>query len=169
LSAGLKAKPALRPFLPADTPVLIEIFKCAIEVLAAEDYDEEQCRAWASRMVDEEAQRERLSANLTLVALLDGDAAGFISLKHQELIDLLFVHPNHARKGVATALCEAVEKLAAARKTPALVTFASDTAKPFFERRGYVSQYRNTVEMNGVWLGNTNMKKMLETVPEQKA
>lgn len=169
MSAGLKAKPALRPFLTADTPVLIEIFKTSIEVLAAEDYDEEQCAAWASRMVDGEAQRERLSANLTLVALLDGAPAGFISLKHPDLIDLLFVHPDYARNGVATALCEAVEKLAAARKIPALVTFASDTAKPFFERRGYISQYRNTVEMDGVWLGNTHMKKELETVPEQRA
>ena len=35
-------KPALRPFLPADTPVLAAIFVAAIEQLTGDDYSEAQ-------------------------------------------------------------------------------------------------------------------------------
>ena len=53
------------------------------------------------------------------------------------MIDQLYVHPAVARTGVASALVDAIEKLAAARGTATLVTDASDTAKPLFDARGY--------------------------------
>jgi putative acetyltransferase len=41
------------------------------------------------------------------------------------------------------------------------VTDASDSARGFFERRGYVAQQRNTVSVGGEWLANTTMEKRL--------
>ena len=41
------------------------------------------------------------------------------------------------------------------------MTDASDTAKPLFEARGYQAVHRNTVEIDGQWLGNTRMTKTL--------
>jgi putative acetyltransferase len=38
---------------------------------------------------------------------------------------------------------------------------ASDTAEPFFAKRGYAGQQRNTVSMGDEWLANTTMKKSL--------
>jgi putative acetyltransferase len=158
-------RPALRPYLASDAALLIEIFRAAVMELAIEDYDEAQCVAWASCIDDAASFDARLTSNLTLVATLNGSAVGFISLKTPGVIDLLYVHPAAAREGVASALCEAIEKLAGARKLGSLETDASDTAKPFFERRGFVSQHRNTVEIAGEWLGNTHMKKSLEPNP----
>jgi putative acetyltransferase len=155
-------KPALRPYLAADTPVLIEIFRASVMDLAVEDYDERQCTAWASSVDDDEAFAARLNVGLTLVATLMGSPVGFISLKSPNVIDLLYVHPAAAREGVANALCSAIEKLGQARNIASLVTDASDTAKPFFERRGFILQHRNTIEIAGEWLGNTHMKKILE-------
>ena len=37
----------------------------------------------------------------------------------------------------------------------------SDTAKPLFEARGYRADRRQTIEIDGQWLGNTRMKKLL--------
>ena len=45
-------KPALRPFLPADVPVLAAIFVAAIEELTGEDYTEAQQQAWAAAADD---------------------------------------------------------------------------------------------------------------------
>ena len=41
-------KPALRPFLPSDAPVLAEIFQASVEELTEDDYSEAQAAAWAS-------------------------------------------------------------------------------------------------------------------------
>src|ERR671933_2635300 len=87
-------KPALRPYLPADAPVLAEIYQASIEELTGDDYSEAQQAAWASLADDEAAFAQRLAGGLTLVATVDGQPAGFASLKGNETVDLLYVHPD---------------------------------------------------------------------------
>jgi putative acetyltransferase len=161
MNASAFPKPSLRPFLPADLPLLSEIRFAAIEELTVDDYDEAQRCAWASAVDDDEAFAQSVEKGLTLVAFIGGGPVGFISLQDGGLIDQLYVHPAVARTGVASALCDAIERLAAARGAPTLVTDASDTAKPLFEARGYQAVHRNTVEIDGQWLGNTRMTKTL--------
>ena len=74
---------------------------------------------------------------------------------------MLYVHPGAARQGVASLLCEALEKLAGARGVQSLTVDASDNAQPFFAKRGYVAKQRNSVTVNGEWLANTTMQKTL--------
>jgi putative acetyltransferase len=154
-------KPALRPFLAADTPVLAAIFAASIEELTGEDYSEAQRQAWASAADDEEQFGRRLAAGLTLVATMQNLPVGFAALKGADHIDLLYVHPGAAGQGVASMLCEALEKLAGARGAKNLNVDASDNATEFFAKRGYVAKQRNTVTVNGEWLANTTMQKTL--------
>jgi putative acetyltransferase len=154
-------KTALRPLLPADTPVLAAIFASAIEELTGDDYSEAQQQAWAGAVADEEAFGKRLAAELTLVATLQNSPVGFASLKGADHIDLLYVHPNAVGQGVASTLCDALEKLAGARGAKSLTVDASDNAQEFFKKRGYVATRRNTVTVNGEWLANTTMQKTL--------
>ena len=58
-------------------------------------------------------------------------------------------------------LCDALEKLAGGRGAKALTVDASDNAAEFFAKRGYVAKQRNTVTVNGEWLANTTMQKVL--------
>jgi putative acetyltransferase len=152
---------ALRPFLPADAPLLAEIFRASVEELTADDYSEAQQQAWAAIAQDEEAFGARLADRLTLIATLDGSPVGFVSLEGPEHLDMLYVHPAVAGQGVGTMLCDAVEKIAAGRGTPLLRVEASDSARDFFGRRGYVPQRRNTVSCRGEWLASTTMEKAL--------
>src|SRR6266478_7582792 len=154
-------KPGLRPFLPADTPVLAAIFVAAIEELTGDDYSEAQQQAWASAADDEEAFGKRLAGQLTLIATLQNSPVGFASLKGADHIDMLYVHPSAAGQGVASMLCEALEKLAGGRGAKSLTVDASDNAQGFFAKRGYVAKQRNTVTVNGEWLANTTMQKSL--------
>ena len=93
--------PALRPYLPADTPVLAAIFAAAIGELTGDDYTEEQQEAWMAVAEDEEFGR-RLAADLTLVATLQNSPVGFASLRGKDHIRMLYVHPSVARQGVAS-------------------------------------------------------------------
>ncbi len=154
-------KPALRPFLPADAPLLAEIFQASVEELTTEDYSEAQAAAWASLADDGEAFLARLQGALTLVATLEGSPVGFASLKGKEEVDLLYVHPAAAGQGAGAMLYDALEKLAGARGAIRLVADVSDTAEEFFRRRGFVAQRRNTVPVGDEWLATTTMEKRL--------
>ena len=151
----------LRPFLPADTMALRDLFAQSIEELTAEDYDEDQRLAWISTAEDADAFAKRLGGMLTLVVQLDGIYLGFTSLKDNKTIDMLYVHPDYAGEGIGTALVDALEKIAAARGTETLTTDASDAAVTFFERLGYIQTSRNSVPIAEQWLSNTTMTKRL--------
>src|SRR3954447_18472321 len=66
--AGSLPKPALRPLLSADVPILAAIFVTAVEELTGDDYNKSQQEAWAGAADDEEAFGKRLASQLTLVA-----------------------------------------------------------------------------------------------------
>jgi putative acetyltransferase len=156
-----QTKLAMRPMLPEDTPLLAEIFRASIEELSGEDYSEAQQEAWASAADDEEEFAARLASELSLVATHAGSAIGFASLADNTRIDMLYVYPAAAGQGAGAMLCDALEKLAAARGSKELTVDASDTARGFFERRGFVAKTRNTVSLGGEWLANTTMVKPL--------
>jgi putative acetyltransferase len=159
--AQAMSAPALRPMLPADIPVLAAIFVASVEELTGDDYSEAQQIAWAGAADDEEKFGARLAGELTLVATIQGAPVGFASLKGTDHIDLLYVHPGAVKQGVATTLCDALEKLAGARGAKALTVEASDTAQQFFAKRGYVATQRNSVTVGDEWLANTTMTKTL--------
>jgi putative acetyltransferase len=141
--------------------MLAAIFIASIEGLTGDDYSEAQQEAWAAVADDEEAFGKRVAGQLTLIATIQSAPVGFASLKGADHIDLLYVHPSVAGQGVASMLVDALEKLGAARGAKSLTVDASDTAEPFFRKRGYIAKQRNTVTINGEWLANTTMQKTL--------
>src|ERR1700733_9648856 len=154
-------KLALRPMLPTDVPLLAEIFRVSIEELTMDDYSEGQQEAWASAADDLEKFGAKLAGALTLVATYGGSAVGFASLADNTRIDMLYVHPAAAGQGAGTLLCDALEKLAAARGAKELSVDASDTASGFFEKRGFSAKTRNTITLGGEWVANTTMVEPL--------
>jgi putative acetyltransferase len=165
MTAQAYPKLALRPLLPEDVPLLAEIFRASIEELTAEDYSEAQQEAWAGTADDEEEFGARLADELTLVATLGGSAVGFAALADNKRIDMLYVHPVAAGQGAGAMLCDALERLAAGRGSSDITVDASDTARGFFEKRGYVARTRNTVSLGDEWLANTTMVKRFAAAP----
>ena len=158
-------KPGLRPYLATDAPICAAIFEASITELTGDDYTEAQQEAWVAAL-DEDNLADRLGRQLTLIATLQDAPVGFASLRNGNHVDLLFVHPGAVGHGVATALLDALERLASARGATKLTADVSDTAHRFFTRRGYVAQSRNTVPRGDEWLGNTTMQKTLGETPK---
>ena len=152
---------ALRPMLPADAPLLAELFRASIEELTADDYSDAQRAAWASAVDDVAAFGARLAGQLTLVATLGGAPVGFASLNHAVAIYMVYVQRAAAGGGAGALLLVALALLAAARGAARLTVDASDSAQDFFRRRGYALVQRNTVSCGGEWLANTTMRKAL--------
>lgn len=166
MMARAHPKLALRPFLPDDATLLAEIFRTSVMGLTEEDYTEAQQQAWASAADDEAAFGKRLGNQLTLVASLEGSPVGFASLGPGGKIDMLYVHPAATGQGAAAMLIDALEKLAGARGADKLIVDASDTARDFFEKRGYVAQQRNSITVGDEWLANTTLHKPLAAKKE---
>jgi putative acetyltransferase len=160
-------KPGLRPFLPADLPALVDIYQASVMQLAEDDYSEAQREAWAE-LASGERFAQRVAEDLTLLATVEGVPVGFIALKGNEHVDFLYIHPAVAGQGIGAMLYDAIEKLATARGATRLTVDASDTARPFFEQRGFMPQRRNTISLGDEWLANTTMEKRLAPPEERK-
>lgn len=81
--------------------------------------------------------------------------AGFGDIDKDGYLDRLFVHADYQGKGIATAVCNQLEQAVDGKIT----TYASITAKPFFEKRGYKVVKERQEERQGVLLTNYVMIK----------
>ncbi|NPC78283.1 GNAT family N-acetyltransferase [Pyxidicoccus fallax] len=150
----------IRPYVPADAPVLLELFRRSVREVASADYSPEQVRAWAPDDLDVETFARRRAAAGTWVAERDGAVAGFTDLSDDGYIDMFFVHPEHARRGVATALMAHVLGEARRRGLARLTVAASITARPLFERSGFTVVREQRVERGGQWFTNYAMQRV---------
>ena len=146
----------LRDYTKTDCAELAELFYDTVHTVNAKDYTQEQLDAWATGKVNLEAWNESFQAHHTVVAEMDGKIVGFGDMDETGYLDRLYVHKDYQRRGVAAAICDALEQRT---KAAEFTTHASITARPFFEKRGYTARREQQVERRGVWLTNFVMKK----------
>ena len=151
----------IRIYRPDDLEALIDLFNGSVRKIAGRDYSPSQVAAWAPEDVDRERWRTRRAGKPTWVAVVNGRMVGFIDLEPNGHIDMLFVHADHQRQGVASALMAQVEQAAAEQGIARLFTEASITAKPFFESRGFQVITSQTVPWRGEHFLNYRMDKHL--------
>lgn len=127
-----------RAFAESDLEALLELFRAAVEGLAAECYDAAQRAAWAPPQPDRDAWRRRLGGQHCSLAVDAQDRLlGFIAYDGGGHVDLLYTAPEQARNGVARALYEHAERTMIGRGAATAFTEASRVARPFFERCGF--------------------------------
>ena len=115
-----------------------DVFRAAILGSAARDYTPEQIAAWAGAPdIDLRGWDDRRAAADTFVAVVEGHVVGFADLQLDGLVDMLFVRPEFAGRGIARQLVETVKRSAFASGITTLRTYASRTAKPAFEQFGF--------------------------------
>lgn len=145
----------LREYRPADCPQLADLFYHTVHTVNTKDYTEEQVNAWAAGQVDLEAWDRSFREHYTVVAEENGLLVGFGDIDQTGYLDRLYVHKDFQGRGIATAVCNQLEQAVAG----SIVTHASLTARPFFEKRGYTVLREQQVERHGVRLTNYVMEK----------
>lgn len=145
----------IRGYQPLDCKALAELFYNTVHTVNAKDYAKEQLDAWTAGAVDLEKWNQSFEEHNSLVAV-DGELIiGFGDIDKTGYLDRLFVHSDYQRKGVAAAICDQLEQAVQER----IVTHASITARPFFEKRGYRVVKEQQVERQGIFLTNFVMEK----------
>lgn len=157
----------LRPYEPTDAANLVSLFRASVRTLTAEDYTSAQRRAWAPDAIDEEKFAKRCANKETWVAEIQQRIAGFSDLEPDGHIDMLFVHPDFRRQGVARALLQHLEIKAQTLGLRRLYTEASITARPTFETRGFRVIVPQLVTVRGESMTNFRMEKRLQSALQQ--
>ena len=122
----------------------------------AKDYTQEQLDAWATGEVDLQAWDKSFRAHRTIIAVVNGEIVGFGDMDETGYLDRLYVHKDYQGQGIASAICDELERFAAGKT---FTTHASITARPFFLHRGYRVVRKQEVIRRGVALTNFVMEK----------
>ena len=144
----------IREYREEDQAEILSLFYETVHTVNAKDYNEKQLDAWAPQDNDYEHLNAALRNNLTLIAIEDGKITGFADIDENGYLDHLFVHKDYQRRGIASALCSRMEE-----GFKRIETHASITARPFFEKRGYVVVKAQDVKIRGEILRNYVMEK----------
>lgn len=145
----------IRKYQSSDCKELANLFYNTVHSINAKDYTREQLDVWATGNVDLDVWNSSFLQHYTLVAVEKNLLVGFGDIDKTGYFDRLYVHKDFQGKGIATSLCNNLERIV----TGKIVVYASITARPFFENRGYVVKKEQQVERQGVLLTNYIMEK----------
>ena len=151
----------VRLYQEADAQVLAHLFFDSVRNGTAEFYSIEQREAWARNVPDVPGWATRLALIKTFVAENAGAIAGFMTLDNTGYIDLAFVRSDFIGKGIGSTLYEYVYDEALSLGLPLLHTQASEMAKPFFEKHGWILVKTQEITHENVELTNHKMEKRL--------
>lgn len=145
-----------------DIDELGKLYYDTIVTINARDYSSEQIRAWASTFNNEHGWIRRIEEQYFYVALSQGSIVGFASLDNSGYLDLLYVHKDHQREGIGSALLAQLEKTANELELTEINVQSSITAKPFFEAHGFKLTGQKYKLVNDVPFMNAIMVKKIK-------
>lgn len=158
----VKASYTFRSVGMEDIPELRGLFRSTVLAVNSRDYTSEEVMDWAS-CGDDTSHWERLLAGLHFIAALDGAGRiiGFTSIRSDGYLHSMFVHKDWQRKGVASALLSEIEKYGRAHHIIEFTSEVSITARPFFEKHGYIVEKEQKRQASRLCLTNYVMRKVL--------
>lgn len=130
-------------------------FYNAVHTVNAKDYTKEQLDAWAANPINSKKWGLSFKEHYSIVAVDNEVIVGFGDINKDGYLDRLYVHADYQGRGIASKICNQLEQAVQGN----IVTHASVTAKPFFEKRGYKAVKKQQVERRGVLLTNFVMIK----------
>lgn len=151
----------LRKAVAKDLIELHSVFEQSVRTNCRKDYTPAQIDAWVNR-ASVERWKELFASDLQFFMAEETEyfqIVGFTSFNRQGYLHSMFVLPSFTRKGIATLLLHFVEDFAYRNTLPSLFAEVSLTARPFFEKQGFIVEQEQLVEVNGVGMTNFRMRK----------
>ena len=153
------SKISIRNANPGDLTEMQELFVNTISTICKNDYSVDQIHAWTSSIENIPRWNNRIASQYFLVADLDNKIVGYASLKNNDYLDLLYVHKDYQKRGIASKLYSEIEKQAIRNNSTTLYADVSKTAKPFFLNRGFKIIQMQAKKIKGIEIINYKMIK----------
>ena len=145
----------IRQYKQSDCKEMADLFYNTVHTINAKDYTKEQIDVWATGQVDLEKWNQSFQEHFTVVAVDYETIVGFGDIDKTGYLDRLYIHADYQGKGIATMICDQLEQAVQG----SIITHASITARPFFEKRGFKVIKEQSVERQGIFLTNFVMEK----------
>jgi putative acetyltransferase len=134
----------VRQAVQEDSAAIGCVYIAAIRELAKTHYTAEQIESWAESRRPEYTLM-MIDAGQIYVAEYEGQVAGYGIIELEtEQVQAVYVRPDHARKGIGTAVLQALEQAAALAGIVTVRLTASLNAVGFYQKAGYLEVARTT-------------------------
>ena len=155
----------IRNYSIGDATEICAVFEEAIRTIGPVHYSQAQVDAWLSNAPSQRQVEQRCAdGRITLVAVNNNNrVVGYIDLETDGHIDHLYCAPEVAGKGASNALYDQIEHTAQSLGIQRLYTEASEAAKRFFARQGFVVSSRRELLIGNVEIHNYAMIKICRT------
>ncbi len=120
-----------------DIPILKQLFKETILKIYQKEYSFEERIVWSQALDTTDKWENFIKNEYFIVAESNHKIIGFSSLRNRDYLNLLYIHHNYNRKGVASALYQNIKSKSINFGVDKLTADVSKTAKPFFEKMGF--------------------------------
>jgi putative acetyltransferase len=151
----------IRTAEPGDASDIAKLFFETVHAINRRDYGSAEIAAWAPHILSAEEWLARQEGKMVYVAVEDDHLVGFAELEPSGHIDCFYTHKDHQSRGIGSVLLDRIEARARELGLARLFAEVSNTAKAFFEHRGFRSLCQQEVLCRGVALKNFMMEKEL--------
>lgn len=153
----------IQRYKPEDAQALASIYYNTIHQINIQHYTEEQVNVWAPKSWLNGGNRwsERFEKTKPLVAVIGEEVVGFVEFEPNGHIDCFYTHHQYIGKGIGSALMNTVFEIAKENGIKRIFVEVSITAKPFFEKQGFITIKEQQVDLRGTMFTNYQMEKHL--------
>ena len=149
----------IRNALPKDAEAIHVVHMAAIRGLCSTHYSAAEIDAWCGGR-NPSSYLSPIREKVVLVAEVDARIRGFGQLDLKGVIEAVYVHPDHPRQGIGTALLCALEACALRSGCAVLRLDSSLNAVGFYKAAGYrtVERYKHEIRP-GVFISCERMER----------
>lgn len=144
-----------------DFPEIKKLFFETITAVCTDDYTPKQIEVWSSSINDEERWKEKIRSQYFIKVMQDDEVVGMGSLENGNYIDVIYVHKDHQRKGIAQFLLNHLMQTAKENNYDTIHSDVSFTAWPFFDKNGFQKSKMNRIIKDGVEINNYKVMREL--------
>ena len=158
----MKADFMIRVALQSDTVELKQLFQNTVLAINRRDYSQAEVEDWASCGDNLANIKDMIKTHYFIVAVnQQSEIVGFSSITPQGYLHSMFVHKDFQGKGIAIMLLNEIEQYAITNGIVRITSEVSLTARPFFEKRGYIVEEEQKRKANQLSLTNFWMAKQM--------
>ena len=158
----MKTDFTIRVAQQSDIVELKDLYKNTVLVINRHDYSQEEVEDWASCGDNLSNIEDMIKIHYFIVAInQQSEIVGFSSITPQGYLHSMFVHKDFQGEGIATMLLNEIEQYAITNGIIRITSEVSLTARPFFEKKGYIVEEEQKRKANQLSLTNFWMAKQV--------